>query len=186
MFILWELPSTCLVRARWSISPACSSNKAWERVEAGWIRSLHTVQRVLVPAGFTAKSRQRFGHAAVRTVAVHCTVAMHYWAISIAIVPRAVSTRSVGANYSKLCTMAQFALCTTCCTSGCTILWKLCTIKCGQCTINNEQCKIVACTITCHITRDMQHFSTMQIVFASLFIWCKCCAWCSQQFSLSV
>ena len=26
----------------------------------------------LVPAGFTAKSRQRFGHSAVRTVAVHC------------------------------------------------------------------------------------------------------------------
>ena len=96
------------------------------------------------------------------------------------------SQRSVGADCSKLCTMAQFVYCTTCCTSGCTILWKQCTIKCGQCTINSEQCKIVARTITCHITRDMQHFSTMQIVFASLFIWCKCCAWCSQQFSLSV
>ena len=81
--------------------------------------------------------------------------------------------------------MAQFALCTTCCISGCIILWKLCTIKCGQYTINNEQCKIVACEISFYITRNMQHFSTMLIVFASLLILCKCCAWCSQQFLLS-
>ena len=40
--------------------------------------------------------------------------------------------------------------------------------------MNSEQCKIVACTITCHITRNMQHFITMQNVFVSLFIWCKC------------
>ena len=92
---------------------------------------------------------------------------------------------SVGTNCSKLCTMVQFALCTTCCTSGCTILWKLCTIKHGQCTINNELCKIVACTTTCPITKNMQHLSTMQILYASLFILCKYCAWCSKQFSLA-
>ena len=70
---------------------------------------------------------------------------------------------SVGTNCSKSCTMVRFALSTTCCTLGFTILWKFCSIKCGQCIINNEQCKIVACTTTCLVTINIQHLSSMQI-----------------------